>query len=253
MADLDSILRRVNKPARYTGGEWNSIVKDWETTAIKIALSYPDTYEIGMSNFGLAIIYDLLNKQDDVLAERVFAPWTDMEEEMRSAGVTLFSLETRHSVIDFDILAFSLGYELTYTNVLNILELSGIPVLSSERDDSYPLVIAGGSCSLNPETMADFIDLFVVGEGEEVIPELLDVYRSWKKRGAKEKRELLLEAASLEGIYVPGFYEVQYKNDGTVPVTVPISNSNASPSVKVALVIDPSSAVFVVPQVIASN
>ena len=222
MANLDSILRRVNKPARYTGGEWNSTVKDWESTAIKVALSYPDTYEIGMSNFGLAIIYDLLNQQDDVLAERVFAPWTDMEEEMRREGVPLFSLETRHPVIDFDILGFSLGYELTYTNVLNILDLSGIPVLSSERDDSCPLVIAGGSCSLNPEPMSDFIDLFVVGEGEEVILELLDVYRRWKKRGAKEKRELLLEAAELKGIYVPGFYEVQYNSDGTVASVSPL-------------------------------
>src|SRR4030042_4631530 len=166
MVNLDRILYKVTKPARYTGGEWNSVVKDWGSAEIKVALSYSDLYDGGMSNRGLLIIFDVLNQQPDVLAERVFAPWVDMEAEMRREGVPLFSLESRRPVRDFDIVGFSLGYELTYTNVLNMLDLAGIPVLAAERGDSFPLVFAGGSCSLNPEPMAEFIDLFVVGEGE---------------------------------------------------------------------------------------
>jgi radical SAM superfamily enzyme YgiQ (UPF0313 family) len=168
MASLDSILYKVTKPSRYIGGEWNSVVKDWRASEIKIMLSYPDVYEVAMSNLGLLIIYDVLNRQPDVLAERVFAPWVDMEAEMRREGMPLFSLESRRPVKDFDILGFSLGYELTYTNVLNILDLSGIPVLASDRSDSLPLIIAGGSCAFNPEPMSEFIDLFVIGDGEEV-------------------------------------------------------------------------------------
>ena len=158
----NEILQGVNRPARYTGGEWNSITKDWDKTAIKTALAYPDTYEIGMSNMAVPILYELLNSQPDVLAERVYAPWVDMEAAMRHRNIPLFSLETRHPLKDFDVLGFSLGYELTYTNVLNMLDLAQIPVLASERNDSYPLIIAGGSCSLNPEPMADFIDVFII-------------------------------------------------------------------------------------------
>ncbi|MDY6893398.1 MAG: TIGR03960 family B12-binding radical SAM protein [Chloroflexota bacterium] len=216
MIDFDSVFRRVTKPARYTGGEWNSVVKDWDSTDIKIVLCYPDVYEIGMSNFGLSIIYDLINQQPDVLAERIFSPWIDMEEEMRREGIPLFSLESRHAVKEFDIIGFSLGYELTYTNALNILDLAGLPVVAAERGDSLPLVIAGGGCTLNPEPMADFIDLFVVGEGEEVMVELLDVVRKWKHEGSGSKHELLREAARLSGIYVPRFYRVEYHQDGTV-------------------------------------
>ena len=165
MSDLNSILHQVTKPARYTGGEWNSRVKDWDKTQIRIALSYPDLYEIGMSNMALPILYELLNNQPDVLAERVFAPWPDMEAVMKTAGIPLFSLESKHQLKEFDIIGFSLGYELTYTNVLNMLHLAQIPVLASERNDSYPIVIAGGSCVLNPEPMADFIDFFIIGDG----------------------------------------------------------------------------------------
>jgi radical SAM superfamily enzyme YgiQ (UPF0313 family) len=173
---LDTILYRVRKPARYTGGEWNAITKDWDNTLIKTVLIYPDTYEIGMSNMAIPILYDLLNRQPDVLAERAFAPWTDMEEIMREEYIPLFSLETRHPLNEFDIIGFSLGYELTYTNVLNMLDLAGIPVLAADRDDSHPLVIAGGSCVLNPEPMSDFIDLFVIGDGEEAVPELIECF-----------------------------------------------------------------------------
>ena len=206
MSDLDSILRKVTRPARYTGGEWNSIKKDWDAVDVRIALAYPDAYEIGMSNLGLAILYDLLNKQTHILAERVYAPWTDMAVEMRQAGIPLFSLESRRPLRDFDIIGFCLGYELTYTNVLNMLDLAQIPILSAEREDSFPLVIAGGSCALNPGPMSDFIDLFVIGEGEEVTLELVEAFRQWKKGGSGGKQDLLRELSEIRGIYVPGLY-----------------------------------------------
>jgi radical SAM family uncharacterized protein len=216
----DPMLHQVTKPARYTGGEWNAVIKDWDKTTIKFALCYPDLYEIGMSNMALPILYDILNRQPDVLAERVFAPWIDMEAAMRASGILLLSLESKHQIKDFDIIGFSLDYELTYTNVLNILDLAKIPVLASERDDSHPLVIAGGSSVLNPEPMADFIDLFVIGEGEEVLPELLKALREWKKNGAA-KKELLHRVAQIPGVYVPGLYQVEYQTDGSVKSITP--------------------------------
>ncbi len=232
LTNLDSILHQVTKPARYTGGEWNSIVKDWNKTPIRIALIYPDLYEIGMSNMALPILYELLNSQPDVLAERAYAPWVDMEAAMRQANIPLFSLESKRPLKEFDIIGFSLGYELTYTNVLNMLDLAQIPVLASERNDSHPLVIAGGSCALNPEPMADFIDLFVIGDGEEVLLELLDSFRDWKQPGkiaAKEK--LLRQMAAIPGIYVPSLYQVEYQTDGllkSITPTVP----EASPTIQ---------------------
>ncbi len=221
MTNLDDILLKVTRPGRYTGGEWNSIVKDWDRTPIKIALSYPDTYEIGMSNIALPILYDLFNRQPDVLAERVFAPWVDMETAMRERGILLFSLESRRPLGDFDIIGFSLGYELTYTNVLNMLDLARIPVLAAERDESHPLVIAGGGCVLNPEPMADFIDLFVIGDGEEAALEMLDVYRKWKKAGGADKKAFLRQAAVIPGIYVPALYQVEYQADGRLKSLAP--------------------------------
>ncbi len=213
MTDLNSILHKVTRPARYTGGEWNSIVKDWDDTAIRVALSYPDLYEIGMSNMALPILYEILNSQPDVLAERVFAPWVDMQAVMQEEGIPLFSLESRHPLREFDIIGFSLGYELTYTNVLNMLHLAGIPALAAARDDSHPIVIAGGSCALNPEPMSDFIDLFVIGEAEQVLLELLDSLRGWKQEGAS-KETLLRRVATIAGIYVPSLYQVEYQPDG---------------------------------------
>jgi len=219
---LDKILRRVSKPARYTGGEWNSIVKDWDNTPIRVALIYPDTYEIGMSNMALPILYELLNGQPDVLAERAFAPWVDMEAAMREADIPLFSLETRHPLSEFDIIGFSLGYELTYTNVLNMLDLAGIPVLAGARNGSHPLIIAGGSGALNPEPMADFIDLFVIGDGEEVLLELLDSYCEQQHPGRKAaKGQLLRQMATIPGIYVPGLYQVEYQPDGRLKSITP--------------------------------
>jgi radical SAM family uncharacterized protein len=215
--DFSKILNQVSKPARYTGAEWNSIVKNWETTPIRIALCYPDTYEIGMSNLALAILYELLSHQPDVLAERVFAPWIDMETALRKENIPLFTLESRHPLKDFDIIGFSLGYELTYSNVLNILDLAQIPLFKAQRDNSHPLVIAGGSCTLNPEPMVDFVDLFVIGEGEEVLLELLQVFR--QHRGDKDG--LLMASARLDGVYIPGFYQVDYKGDGCIKSIAP--------------------------------
>ena len=221
MADLKDILPRVTKPARYIGGEWNSIAKDWEATDIKIALAYPDVYEIGMSNLGLSILYHLINKEPYALAERVYAPWIDMQQEMERASFPLCSLESKRPLRDFDIIGFSLGYELTYTNVLSMLDLAGIPIRSSERGDGDPLVIAGGSCALNPEPMFDFIDLFVIGEGEEVLLELLDAFRIFKEESGKSRSELLRRLAQIPGVYVPAFYDVSYNNDGSLASFTP--------------------------------
>jgi radical SAM family uncharacterized protein len=221
MTDLNDILPKVAKPARYTGGEWNSIVKDWEATDIKIALAYPDIYEIGMSNLGLSILYHLINKEPYALAERVYAPWIDMQEAMRKASIPLFSLESKRPLKDFDIIGFSLGYELTYTNVLTMLDLAGIPVLSAERGDSDPLIIVGGSCALNPEPMSDFIDLFVIGEGEEVLLELLNAFRAFKKEAGAGRTELLRHLVQIPGVYVPAFYDVSYNGDNTVSGCTP--------------------------------
>jgi len=217
MNALDDILHQTAKPARYTGGEWSSVIKDWGATPIRVALAFPDLYEVGMSNMALPILYKILNDQPDVLAERVYAPWTDMEALLRQHNRPLFSLETKHPLADFDIIGFSLGYELTYTNVLNMLDLAKIPPLSHQRNDSHPLIIAGGSCALNPEPMADFIDLFIIGEAEEAILKLVEVFRAYKD----DKKQLLREASSLPGVYVPDLYEVTYHKDGSLANITP--------------------------------
>ncbi len=222
---LDRILPQVSKPARYTGGEWNSVVKDWGQVEVKIALAYPETYEVGMSNLGLMILYDILNRQENLLAERVYAPWIDLEEAMREAGLPLFSLESRRPLSDFDIIGFSLPYELNYTNVLNMLDLAGLPLLASERNalsaqalvsEGVPLIIGGGSMTYNAEPLADFFDLFVIGEGEEVLLELVAAYREATIKGPGTRDSFLRQAARIEGVYVPGFYAVTYRGDGTV-------------------------------------
>ncbi len=215
MIELDKILHKVQKPARYTGGEWNAIIKDWSTASVRVALSYPDAYEIGMSNMAIPILYAIINDQSGMLAERVFTPWVDMIAEMRTANVPLFSLETRHPIKEFDIIGFSLGHELTFTNVLEMLNLAQIPVLASERNELHPLIIAGGTCVLNPEPLADFIDLFVIGDGEETIVELLDGFNAAKSNGFF-RQQLLRQLASIEGIYIPQFYNVVYNADGTM-------------------------------------
>lgn len=218
-ASLDRLLPKVSKPARYTGQEWNQVCKDWSKAQLKIALAYPDVYEVGMSNLGMAILYDLVNQQSDWLAERVYAPWLDMEQAMRQNGIPLFSLESRRPLREFDVIGFSLQYELNYTNVLNMLDLAGIPLLARDRAANWPLVIAGGSCTYNAEPLADFFDLFVVGEGEEVLPELLRLYQAdWARQ---DKEGFLVHAAGIAGIYVPSLYAVGYHADGTVASIVP--------------------------------
>ncbi|MBN1366631.1 MAG: TIGR03960 family B12-binding radical SAM protein [Dehalococcoidales bacterium] len=213
MTLIDKYLHLVAKPARYTGGEWNSVIKDWGKTPLKFVLAYPDLYEIGMSNMAIPILYESLNRQPDVLAERVFTPWPDMGNILKTNKIPLFSLETKHPLQEFDVIGFSLGYELTFTNVLEMLYQAQIPVWAAERDDSCPLVIAGGGSVINPEPMADFFDLFVVGEAEEVIFELLDCLREWQNNNAS-KIEFLRQAAKIPGVYVPSFYKVEYEADG---------------------------------------
>lgn len=217
-------LRRVTRPGRYCGGEWNSIVKDWDSTEIRMTLAYPDTYEIGMSSMAIPVLYEIANRQPHVLMERAFAPWKDMADYLRQEKFPLFSLENKRPLKDFDIAGFSLGYELNYTNVLEMLDLSGIPLLASERRRQLPLVIAGGTCTVNPEPLSDFIDLFVIGEGEDVILELLDLFGDWKKEVknipqgseifARAKEEFLLKAAKIGGVYVPSLYKVSYGREG---------------------------------------
>ena len=231
----------MTKPARYTGGEYNAVHKDHACVDVKFALAFPDAYEIGMSNLGLRILYEILNRRDDTVAERVFAPWVDMEDEMRRAGLPLFALESGVPVRDFDILGFSLGYELTYTNVLNMLDLAGIPVLASERTEDDPLVIAGGCCAFNPEPMSDFIDAFVIGEGEEIVHEIIDVF---KRRRADGKPALLGELASIEGVYVPSLYDVSYNPDGTVKEIRPKS-PGIRPTIKKRVIRDLDSAEYI--------
>jgi len=217
---LDRILPTVSKPARYTGGEWNSVTKDWDACDVRWALVFPDTYEIGMSNLGLALLYDILNRQEGVLAERAYAPWVDMEHAMRAASLPLYSLESRRPLAEFDVIGFSLPYEQIYTNVLNLLDLAGLPVLAAERSEAHPLVIAGGSAAYNPEPLADFFDAFVLGEGEEVILEITEALRDGdpRHRGPQRagRRAALRRLAAIPGVYVPRFYEVSYHADGTV-------------------------------------
>ncbi|MCK9520135.1 MAG: TIGR03960 family B12-binding radical SAM protein [Dehalococcoidia bacterium] len=212
-ATVDQLLTRVSKPARYTGGEWNSIVRDWESHPVRFALCYPDAYDIGMSNMGIGILYDLLNKVDDVLCERAFAPWEDMEAEMRREGVLLWSLENRRPLRDFDVVGFTLQYEMTYTNILNMLDLAAIPVFAKDRTDEHPLVVCGGSGGFNPEPLAPFVDAFVIGEGEDTVVELAGRVREWKKQGTP-RAERLRELLAMPGVYVPSFYEPRFDHEG---------------------------------------
>ncbi|NLI00882.1 MAG: TIGR03960 family B12-binding radical SAM protein [Chthonomonadales bacterium] len=200
---LERILASVSKPGRYVGGEFNAVYKDPAGVEVRVALAFPDAYEIGMSNLALAILYDVLNRRGDTYAERVYAPWPDAERALRDACVPLFSLETRTPVRDFDIVGFSLAFELGYTNVLNMLDLAGLPLRSSDRDERHPLVIAGGHCTVNPEPMAPFLDAFVIGDGEEVIGEIVEAY---KHNRHASRAALLRLLAAIPGVYVPGLY-----------------------------------------------
>lgn len=212
---LERILPTVQKPARYVGGEYNQIVKDKSSVDLRVAFCFPDTYEIGMSNLGMRILYSIMNRLDGVWCERVFAPWGDMEEAMKQNGLPLFALESGDPLTDFDLIAFTIGYEMSYTNVLNMLHMANIPLRASKRTELSQMVFAGGACMYNPEPLADFFDFFCIGEGEEMTPEILGLYRMAKKE-AWTKAEFLHEVAKIEGVYVPSMYEHCYNEDGTL-------------------------------------
>ena len=218
--EFERLLLSVQKPGRYSGGEINSVIKEKEKVDVRFAFCFPDTYEIGMSHLGMKILYSQFNSREDIWCERVFAPWVDFEEKMRENNIPLFALESRDSIRDFDFIGFTLQYELSYTNVLNMLDLAGVPLRSEDRKDLSPLVVAGGPCVCNAEPLADFVDLFFLGEGEEVDLEVIDLYKEFKKKGGS-KADFLKEAAKIEGVYVPSLYDVSYNEDGTVSAVTP--------------------------------
>ncbi|MBE7031107.1 MAG: B12-binding domain-containing radical SAM protein, partial [Ruminococcaceae bacterium] len=197
---LEQILPLVEKPARYVGNEWGSIHKNAQEVLTRVAFCFPDVYEVGMSHLGMKILYHLLNTREDTWCERVFAPWVDMEEKMRQESIPLFAMESGDPVGGFDFLAFTLQYEMSYTNILNMLDLAGVPLLASERGEGAPFVMAGGPCAYSAECLADFVDFFQLGEGEEMMMEVMDCYADWKKRGGT-RQEFLLDVSKIDGIY----------------------------------------------------
>ena len=249
-AKLERILLRVQKPARYTGGEYNEIIKDKATVDVRFAMCFPDTYEIGMSNLGLRILYGSMNEADGVWCERAFAPWGDMEEEMRKADIPLYALESGDSLKEFDFVGFSLGYEMAYTNVLNMLDLAHIPLHSDQRGEEDPIIVAGGTCVYNGEPLADFIDIFSLGEGEDVTLEMIDLYRKGKQAGWS-RAEFLQHAAQVPGLYVPSLYEVTYHEDGTVQSITP--THGAPEHIRKRIVADLDKSFFPVKTIIPST
>ena len=227
LALSDEILLTVDKPARYIGGEVNMQVKDPSKTDIRFCMCFPDVYEIGMSHLGIQILYDILNRREDTYCERVYSPWTDMDKLMREKNIPLFALESQDPIKDFDFLGITLQYEMCYTNILQILELSQIPIFAKDRTEDDPIVIGGGPCSYNPEPIADFFDFFYIGEGETAYDKLLDAYKECKSEG-KTRKEYLERVAQIEGMYVPAFYDVKYKEDGTIESISP--NNPAAPA-----------------------
>lgn len=219
--DHPEILRSVTKPGRYAGGELFRVMKDKEKVKLRVAFCFPDTYEIGMSNLGMRILYDCLNAEPDVFCERVYAPWTDMDEKMRAYGLPLTASESNDPLRAFGIVAFTLQYELCYTTALHMLKLSGIPLLAADRGEEEPIILGGGPCAYNAEPIADFFDIFSIGEGEEALPELARLYIRMKEDGSYTKRGFLHEAAKLEGFYVPSLYRVEYREDGTIAAIIP--------------------------------
>lgn len=215
----DDILFRVEKPARYIGGELNSYNKDKNKVDIRFAFCFPDVYEVGMSHLGMKILYHILNERKDTYCERVFAPWPDMEKQMRENNIPLYGLESKDPINNFDFIAFTLQYEMSYTNILNMLDLAGIPIRASERGEDDPIVFCGGPCAYNPEPLYDIADFFAIGEGEEQMEEIMDLYRKYK---GKSKKEFLRELSHIQGIYVPSLYSVEYKEDGTIKEFKPL-------------------------------
>lgn len=224
---LEKILNRVEKPARYIGNELNIVKKNVTEDIVRFAFAFPDVYEVGMSHLGMHILYSLLNSKDDIYCERVFAPWTDMEEEMRKNNIPLYALESKDFIKNFDFIGFTLQYEMSYTNIINMIDLAGVHIMSKDRNQDEPFIIAGGPCAYNPEPLVEIIDFFVIGEGEEVTLEIIELYKKWKKDGGDRKGYLEM-VSNVEGIYVPQFYDVNYNEDGTIESFFPLDNKYPS-------------------------
>lgn len=238
----DEILMKIEKPARYIGGEVNSVMKDKEKVDIRFCMCFPDVYEIGMSHLGIQILYDMFNRREDVWCERVYSPWTDLDKVMREENIPLFALESQDPVREFDFLGITIQFEMCYTNILQILDLSGIPLYAADRTNEDPIVIGGGPCAYNPEPLAAFFDIFYIGEGETVYDELLDAYKEWKAAGGS-RMEFLERAAQIEGLYVPMFYDAEYEADGTLKSFSP-NNAHAPETVKKQVVTDVTDAPY---------
>ena len=221
LALSDEILMKIDKPVRYIGHELNSVVKNPEDVDIRFAMCFPDVYEIGMSHLGIQILYDMFNRREDVYCERVYSPWPDLHQIMKEQHIPLFGLESQEPLTHFDFIGITIQYEMCYTNILQILDLAQIPLLAKDRERDMPFVIGGGPCTYNPEPLADFFDLFYIGEGETSYDALLDLYKEWKK-GDASREAFLHQAAKIPGIYVPSLYEVSYKEDGTLASMEPV-------------------------------
>ena len=222
LALSDEILMKIEKPARYIGGEVNAVTKKLDDIDVRFAMCFPDVYEIGMSHLGIQILYDMFNRRDDVWCERVYSPWVDLDKVMREEKIPLFALESQDPVRDFDFLGITIQYEMCYTNILQVLDLSGIPLHAKDRTEEDPIVIGGGPCAYNPEPIAEFFDMFYIGEGETVYDELLDTYKEYKKNGGS-RMDFLEKACQIDGIYVPMFYDVTYHEDGTIDQFFPVN------------------------------
>ena len=238
LALSDDILLKIEKPARYIGNEVNSVMKKKEDIDVRFAFVFPDVYEIGMSHLGIQILYDMLNRRDDVWCERVYSPWTDLDKIMREEGIPLFALESQDAIKDFDFIGITIQYEMCYTNILQVLDLAQIPMFAKDRTEEHPIVIGGGPCTYNPEPLADFFDIFYIGEGETEFYNLMDKYKEWKASG-KSRKEFLEMAAEIPGLYVPSFYDITYNEDGTICSFVP-NNEHAKPVIKKQIVMDVS-------------
>ena len=228
--EVEKLLKKVQKPARYTGGELNSVVKDKNKVDVRFAFCFPDTYEIGMSHLGIQILYDMFNRRKDTYCERVYSPWSDLDKIMREKHIPLFALESQDPVKDFDFLGITLQYEMCYTNILQVLDLAQIPIYAKDRTEEHPIVIGGGPCAYNPEPIADFFDFFYIGEGETEYNNIIEIYKENKANGGTRK-QFLEEVAELDGMYVPEFYDVTYKEDGTIDTFLP-NNPHAKATIR---------------------
>ncbi|HAJ96920.1 MAG TPA: B12-binding domain-containing radical SAM protein, partial [Ruminococcus sp.] len=237
---IEQYLLQVQKPSRYSGGEVGQVVKDKSKVDVRFAFCFPDVYDVGMSHLGMKILYSLINERENYWCERVFAPWTDMEEVMRREQIPLYALESFDPIKDLDFIGFTLQYEMSYTAILNMLDLAGVPIFQRDRGETiFPMIVAGGPCSCNPEPLADFFDLFILGEGEEVNLELMDLYKEMRDNGAT-RSEFLKKASQIQGVYVPSLYDVTYHEDGTIDAVTPRENAPATITKRVMVNMDES-------------